>query len=400
MMWTTELRLLVGAIVAVAVPFAVLFVATPDGRVALGLGPAPFGWWRVLLAHLVLALPVGFVFAAWVRSRPETILRLPVLVTGSVAVGAVALFGAAMSEAIVSNNAGPVPALVLRVVLAAVLVAPWCLALTMNGPAERPTPPGRLAWVVAALIALLPAGLYAEAAAEARTKSAEELLGRGRYAKAVGPLTGLCEIGSDRPVNGKPPHEVLRGVENDLKQLWKVADWPLAASTHSARVERAAILVALDRLDEAGQLLRPLSAHDPVATLMLAAVYRDQEKWFESDEAFNAGLEKLLPHAGTNVAARTMCVDAFEGLAYNARHSGRPAEAEAVLRRALEALPAEAARFHFLLGQHFRDGGRPGPALEHLRTAAELDPAKYGEQSAKLTRDIRTHNYGCFMSSP
>ncbi|MCI0704616.1 MAG: tetratricopeptide repeat protein [Planctomycetia bacterium] len=396
MMWTAELRLLLGAIVAVFAPFAVLSIATPVERAALGLGPAPFGWSRVLLGHLVLALPLGFVFATWMRSRPGTILRLPVLVTGGVIVGAVALFGAAMTEAVVSSNAGPVPALFLRVILAAVLVAPWCLVLTMDTSAEQPTPPGRLAWVVSALIALIPAGLYAEAVAEARTKSVEELLARGRYAKAVGPLKGLCELGSERPVSGKSPNEVLLALENDLKQLRKAADWPIAGN-NAARVQRAAVLIALDRLDEAENLLLPMAARDPVAMLMLASIYRDQEKWSESDEAFNSALAKLLPHAGTNSNVREMCVDAFEGLAYNARHSGRPEEVEAVLRRALESLPAESARFHFLLGQHFHDGGRPGPALDHLRTAADLDPANYGQRAEKLRRDIRTHNYGCFI---
>ena len=57
---------------------------------------------------------------------------------------------------------------------------------------------------------------------------------------------------------------------------------------------------------------------------------------------------------------------AYDGWAEAARGAGRPADAERVLREALDRLPDRAAHFHLQLGRHYHDGGRPVPALEHL----------------------------------
>src|SRR5207249_3639709 len=89
----SELRLVIGAVLAVAMPVAILEFTVGADRRAAELSAAPFAWRRLLLAHLAAALPLGLVVAAWLRSRPAvaTSARWLWVVLGVVAAGIVAV---------------------------------------------------------------------------------------------------------------------------------------------------------------------------------------------------------------------------------------------------------------------------------------------------------------------
>jgi hypothetical protein len=396
----SEWHLVLGAVAAVAVPAAVLHFTADADRHAAGLSAAPFAWPRVLVAHLVAALPLGFILARWARSMPavkDTARGLWAAI-GIGAAGAAAVVCPGIGEAVAGEDAGAVPLLVLRSLIAVTLVTPWCVAAL--DPPAGPSAVGRPGLVVGLGIglAVVPCGLYAEAVIAARTEQARDLLDRERLVKAEGVLTGLVELGSDRPVLGRPPAEARQEVMKRIPRLRQAAAYPLPPAAPPAdRLGRAFVLIQLDRLDEAAELLAPLAAGDATAELLLATVYRDQEKWAASDERFADALEKLLPLAAADPNARGMCRTAFEGLAFNARLDRRPADAERALTRGLEELPSEAAYFHFQLGRHYADGGRPGKAMDHFRRAADLDPGKYGKEVGEQTRSLRTHTPGCFL---
>lgn len=393
----SELWLVAGALLAVVVPAAALHAAAGDDRHAAGLTAAPFAWPRVLVAHLVFALPLGMLLAARLRTHPAFAVKGAPAAAGVVVAVVAVVVGPTLGDVIADAGVGPVPALVLRTGLAVALVLPWCLF----GTASVADLPGRWAVTVGVLVAVVPPGVYAEVVAERRTATADEWVSTGRLAKADGVLTGLCELGSDRAVTGKPPQEIRREVRAQVARLKKAAGHPLSpGAPPAARFARAEVLVQLDRLDEAADLLRPLAANSPVATLLLAAVCRDREQWAESDAAFASALDRLLPRAAADPDAREKCRGALEGLAYNARMDRRPADAERALRRGLEELPADAARFHYLLGRHYHDGGRPALALDHLRAAADLDPAAYRGPADTLVRQIRTATHACLPRAP
>jgi tetratricopeptide (TPR) repeat protein len=218
----------------------------------------------------------------------------------------------------------------------------------------------------------------------------------GRLVKADRVLAGLGELGSERHFAGKPPREAHQEVRKQIDRLTNAADTPLPASARpAARLERATVLLALDRLNEAAELLRPFAPVSPVAALLLATVYRDQERWADGDAEYTSALDRLLPRAASGRRARADCRLAFEGLAFNTRADRRPADAERALRRGLSELPDAAADFHYLLGTHYHDGGRPALALEHLRAAAELDPDRYRGPADELAREIRTTTRAC-----
>jgi hypothetical protein len=399
----SDLLLLLGAVAAVAVPAVILDLAAGADRRAAGLSAAPFAWRGALLAHLAAALPLGMVVAGRARAVPRIAAapRWRWALLGVVVTGLAALLSRRIGAAVGQAEFGPVPPLLLRSLLAFILVLPWCVAAA-SPPAEARGPvPAAVAIGVGLGLAVVPCGLYAEAVGAALTREAAALLAQRRLVKAEGVVLGLCELGSERRINLWSPTEVRKRLAAMIPGLQREAARPLPEpAAPSARLDRAVLLIQLERLDEAAALLRPLVPGDETATLMLAALYRNQRRWEESDALYTAALERALPTARTDAEARARCRAAFEGLAENAREARRPAEAEAALKRGLQELPADAARFHFLLGRHYHDAGRVGPALDHLHTAARLDPAGQSGPAEELIRQVRTATPGCLAGLP
>jgi len=394
-------RLLIGCVLAMVVPAVGVHLTADELRRTAGLTAAPFAWPRLLVGHLVCALPLGLLLARGLRTIP-TLNALPRVGWVGVAVaatGMVALMSPGIGAMVATGVFGPLPLLILRASLAVALVVPWCLWATAPVPATAKLDrPG--AWLALALgIALVPCGLYTEMVIASRTAAATEWMESSRLARAERQVLGLIELGSERPVAGQPPVQAHRVLTEQLRRLERRIPYSLSPQAPPAeRFARAEILIQLDRLDEAADLLRPLTPSSLVATVLLATVERDRENWAASDAAYQAVLDRLLPELDRNSQARDYCRVAFEGLAFNARSDRRPPDAEQHLLRGLAALPTQAAYFHFLLGQHYADGGRPVDAIEHLQTAARLDPTAYGERADSRIRQLRTHTPACWRS--
>lgn len=399
-MTASDRRFALGCLLAVVVPAAALHFGAPEERLKAGLTAAPFGWPRVLVAHLVTALPLGLVIARCLRavSAVNDLVRGAWVLIGGALAGAAVLVCPGVAEVIWDGGFDFAPLLLLRALIALALVLPWCIwALDAPEPGVSNAAPLGRALALASAFALLPCGLYSEAVVAARTESAADLVSRERVARADAVLAGLVELGSDREVAKRSPAALRKEYAQVLPRLAESAGRPLSAGAPPrARLSRALELIQLDRSAEAAALLEPLAApENDTMSMLLATVYRDLERWAESDALFARVLEKNLPRAGTDPGAAETCVRAIEGLAFNARADGRPQDTERALTRGLDELPGRAAEFHFQLGRHYHDGGRPGLALEHLREAVRLDP-KYAEPADRITRAIRTATPACF----
>lgn len=393
-----DVRFFLGCVLAVVVPAAALHLTAAPERLRAGLTAAPFGWPRVLVAHLIAALPLGVLGARLLRSAPAVngVVRGVWVALGGAVAGAAVLVCPGIGESVAGGEFGAVPLLLLRALIALGLVLPWCVWAT-DPPAPRE--PARSKWVfgLGAAFALVPCGLYCDAAVAARTDQAADLVRRARVARAEAVLTGLVELGSDRAVDRRSLAAMRKEYAELLPKLEATAARPLLTSaSNRSRAERALVLIQLDRPTEAAELLEPLATPDnDTVTLLLASVYRDLERWGVSDELYTRVLEKKLPNAATDSRAADECAGAIEGLAFNARADRRPGDAERALKRGLESVPGRAALFHLQLGKHYHDGGRPGPALEHLRAAAQLDPL-VAPEAERVVRQIHTATPGCF----
>lgn len=396
----SDIRLLVGCVLAVVVPASVLHLTAGEGRLAAGLTAAPFAWVRVLVGHLVTALPLGLLVAGWARTLPSVneAARGLWVVIGFVVAGVMAVLCPGLGEGVASGDFGASALLVLRSALAFVLVLPWCVwsrdQPTQSSATSRPG----VWFAVCAGLALLPCGLYAEAAILARTATANEHIATGRLVKAERVLTGLVELGGDRPVAGKLPAELKRGVRKELDRLEKNTSYPLSPSApRDVKFARCVTLIQLDRLDDAAELVQPFATDNPTAIMLLATIDRDRERWAASDAGYEQALAHFLPKVA-DPSVRGSIRLAFEGLAYNARMGHRPADVERALQRGLETLPDEAAYFHFQLGQHYANIGRPALAIDHLTKAADLDPAKNRESANRIIQTLHTTTPTCVLS--
>ena len=128
----SDLRLVLGLVLAVAVPAAIVHFAASDKRLVAGLTAAPFAWPRVLVAHLITALPLGLIVAGWARSLPamNQIHRGLCVVLGLGWAGVFSALSDGIGDAIAVSEFGPVPLLLLRSLFALLLVFPWCLTVT------------------------------------------------------------------------------------------------------------------------------------------------------------------------------------------------------------------------------------------------------------------------------
>jgi tetratricopeptide (TPR) repeat protein len=387
------------AVAAVALPGAVLHAMAGPGRRAWGLTAAPFGEGRLLAAQLVAALPLAVLLARALPLRPANrpgpadLIGLPLAAVLAVVV---ARGGATIAGVLDGASAGFVARAIGRSALALLVLAPAAPAVArrLRGAA----PPAPAALVVAGLLAVLPPAALADRLGTSRLRAAEAAMDTGRLARARADLGAAAELGRAGTLRGRPPAQASRSLDDALAGLRRAASYPLAPdASPKARLDRAFLLVRLDRLDEAGALLAPLAPTDPAAALLRAAVLRDGGRWAECERAYREILAVLAPKAVRSPLSREGCATAYEGLAEAARRRGDPEAAEAAYRDAARLLPERAAAFALLLGRHYQDGGRPAAALAQFDEAVRLDPA-LAPTVALLARRVRVGTPACLVS--
>ncbi len=187
-MKTSGLRLALGCALAVVVPGAALHFSADADRLAGGLTASPFGWARVLIVHLIGALPLGVIVAGRVRAAPAAndVVRGLWAVIGLALAGLAALVCPGIGDAVSGGEFGALPLLVLRAALAFGLVLPWCVWAVDPPASGDTTAKPRLVFALGVGFAVLPGGLYADAVAAARTEQALDLTNRADGPRARG----------------------------------------------------------------------------------------------------------------------------------------------------------------------------------------------------------------------
>lgn len=383
--------LVVGVVVAVVLPAAALHSLTIEERLPAGLTAAPFGWPRLLVAHLAAAVPLGFVLAGWMNDRPrnrrpaERIygwLAAALVVTGFAVVGM-----SSLANILDGVGADLIARVLVRSAVSTALVTPWVgVALALANSAGRAS---RLQAAAALLVATLPPGVYAARLVDVRSASMDTFASTGRIVRARAMLSGLNDIvGSPSLVarRRKLDHDIDAATKGVAKELS-----PKASA--SARLTRAFVFIQLDRTADAEAILAPLSKSDSTAALLLGAVYRDQRRWADAERTYRRVLEVLLPNTDQDLKEEE-CATAYEGLAESLRGLKRSVESSEIYREALMRLPGKRAYFHFQLGLQEANLGRSAMALGHFAEAVRLDP-KLELQTAAHARRLRVETPIC-----
>jgi tetratricopeptide (TPR) repeat protein len=312
-----------------------------------------------------------------------------------VALGLLLAIATIMAGPALDSPAAGSTRLVVRVAWCLSLQLPWCAAaLARVGPPAAPSVVGLL---LAAAAAVGPPWVYAHRQSETWSRQAEAAIAELRLAEARPLLAALADVDGAAAVGGRPVADLIPAVDRQWRALTAAVARPLsAAAPPASRVERARALAVLGRFDDAAGLLTPLAGGDVAAELLLAAVRQRQGRYAESTVAYQAALDQL----GDDRATAAARVRAYDGLAFNARAAGRPADAEAAYRDGLARVPAAAAHFHFQLGRHYEQAGRPGPALEHLREAVLLDPPTFAGPAGPVIERLTRSTPGCLLPRP
>jgi|GEM_PF-2015040 len=393
-----------GIVSALLVPTLLTHAFAPEERLRLGLTCAPFGWQIVMIVHLVASLPIGLVTSASLvqarRREGRWISDAAWALIGLTEISAVVLFGENVAAAFEWSNAGFLARDLARTVVVFLLVLPWLIVATRWDRFRPRIPVSRAAFLVAAMLALLPPLVYTSQLTEKRAIDLKAHLSTGRLLKAKSTLVGLRELGGRQTVGGIPLTQALRGLRATIDRTERNASRKLPTSASaSLKLERAFLLIQLDRLEEAEPLLRSLGETMPEALLLLGAVYREQSRWADAERAYRQVLASSLAGAVRDRGLQERSTTAYEGWAEAARSGGQPEVAERAYLEAQRRLPAKAGYFAFQLGRHYLAGGRPSKAVEQLRQAARLDPTLEA-QVRSLILEARVKTPACLLGSP
>ncbi len=386
-------RLLV-CVAAVAFPWCALQGLTDSTRANAGMSYPPFALPRLLAAHLALSLPLALLLGSWLKNNAalRDAGRGWWVGLGLVSLGLAAWLGPTLPVG------GLLYMTILRSFLSIILVLPWCLLISTPASRSRSSWEGRALFLGALGLAMLPCGLLTDALRTARVEQTRELLERERLERARQNVWILRELGGGVTIGKEKLDELLARLNHQLQALDRQVSRPLPTNAPEAlRLERALLLIPLNRLDESAKLLLLLADGRNLATLLLATVYQEQQRWADSDARFESVLNAQIGEAATKSEAREACRMALEGLVFNAREERRPADVERWLRRSLELFPERAAELHFQFGQHFAHAGNPHRAIEEFHQAATLNPQRFQRRAQHEIDQLRASTPACLL---
>jgi tetratricopeptide (TPR) repeat protein len=395
----TDWRTALGVAASVAVPVSLLHALAAEPRRAWGLAAAPFGPPVLLAVQIIFALPLGWVLARALERAAARIGTLAWATSGLIVLATTAVINPAIATGLDQVGASFFVRAILRSALAVMLVAPWLVPATRWAGPSATRPAIFAAPAIGAILAVMPPLAFAYRLTEARSADVAADLDTGRLAKARATLEQLCELGSWKTVGDVSPRELRQSLQAKLYRHEKAALTALPDRVTPAELlQRGFLLTQLGRLAETEVLLKPLADRgDADATLFLAAVYRDQERWSDCERLYGQVLGMSRPRIGTSANAVARCVMAYDGLADALRGSGRFKDVGKVLLEARARLPSRSAYYAFRLGCHDLDTGRPVSALVWFDEAVRRDPS-IQSQVQPLIHRARVRTPACLLT--
>lgn len=365
---TRNLAAVLAVAAAGAVPYFALREATPPGHAVL----PPFGWPEMLVLHLLAAAPISAVLGIAAARRLSSHYG-PNLAWAAAAVG---LLGAWTIPAIPSGDLGFFASALLRTAICVALETPWWAAAAAAASVAIAAVP-RLAIGVLAIASVLLPALSADRLIDERSAALGDQLARMRIAPARDIAVSLVDVGSQRPIAANGRDIPIRKLRDDLDRTVAELQRSVLRSPRSPaeQFELGRQRMMLGQYAEAAAAFAPLAEGDPYSRLMLGEMEHERGRFEAGDAAIRSGIADLNPRAGSDPRAASACRIAFDALAKSARENGRSAEAEAIYREAIAALPASHAYFLMQLGRQYESDGRPAASLEAYRDALHLDPA-------------------------
>jgi len=414
--WFATFLVIVGFVVA-----CVALIAPSIGKTGYW-AVSPFGWRRVIVVHLLAALPLAWLLTYPIAGQINRLYHRGAILTALVFGVGLAWFSGAVASTLIADaihQSSFTERHTLRLGWSVALLCPWCLAsqLVLAGDTSaQEKKSGRLVNAMLALaVAIALPGIFVYRIIGQETRELGRLVLNNRFPESHRIAYGLYSLGSKKPIEfpleesvPQLPAELLVNLNGgiqaakqkaqQLSSLLEQSAPTLAAEQLIAtRLELAAMLRILERGPEALEVLGDLAQQMPAAALLASHIEGDLRNHRAAAKSSQLALDLLNgqnpppPDQSPNLAR-----DAYHTLAVALRRSGRYDESENVLREAIERLPDDRAHFHLELGRHYEMSGRAPAAVSELEKAITLDPSQTAEAEA-IIRRMRNNSPICLF---
>jgi tetratricopeptide (TPR) repeat protein len=360
---------------AVVIPVVVLDFATPEERSSLDLVVSPFGKLRLLVIHLVFALPMALAVSRTVPQFGNAKQRSAV---AAVLTLALVFFLPSFAEQLTSASAGPTIRVIARSIVSLALVLPWMIVFASSASISR------WQWLGATMALFAPPAAFSQQLQENNQEEFLTLSETGRTQRAYATLQLLIDLGSAPPKGKKSLVDISMRMKRELEMLNKSVSRELPpSSSKEVKLSYITAYLELNRIKDAEQILQNMPQDDLTVRMLTSAVLREQARWAEFIPVAEQ-LTKELPHEAAM----------YENLGEAYQKLNRSADALEVYRRAEEAIPKKAGAFQLKQGLVCADRGQSERAKAHFEKAVTLDPSLATVVDGPMRR-LKSETFSC-----
>ena len=354
---------------------------------------APFGLNRILMAHLLAALP----FCFWMSWRVSSILKHQLAFLICIGVGVLLALVSLrtanqIAETIVLYGGGF--NLLWRTLWVVVLAIPWCLAtvfiLKNKLGIEKPF------WsdgLTASLLLVVPF-VYSDYVIERQSILLRHSLVMEQYSAALKLTEKLAVIGS-QPLLEQPSATLLEQLQATVSELEASVSKPLPDDpSRQQLLQRAQELFSLGQFEPVKQLVGPRANVDPMASYRLALTLEAEGQSAAAADQYRTTVRLI--EANQSPAWMPLLRISIEHLVNNLRRSGDYAAAEDVLLGGLNESPELRDTFLLQLGYHYSMAGRTSEAVDFFEQAGEANPEMRKRTEAEISK-MNHQAAGCLL---
>jgi hypothetical protein len=310
---------------------------------------------RLLIVHLLAVVPLATCIGSCLKIRPgiaRWIAMVSVLWIASLEISL-----SWLSNLLIPLDLGLSGRWFLRTCIASLIILPWAISAPIASSSialQR--------WILALILACVPTFIYSWHHLDHLTKNFSQIDMSRSPKKGMLMLEQILEIDDTIMVSGKPPKQVLLELMQTTQRLEQECDSPISRLSDTARLDRAAKLMALDRHREASELIGQVDEREPDAKLLKIVCARDSENWNAVEELCSSALRD------TTSFSKLERMRLHTWLAEALARQRRFQECIEIYRNAIADYPEDATPFRIDMALQLAESGNVTEAIETLKS--------------------------------
>lgn len=232
---------------------------------------------RLLIVHLLAVVPLATSIGSCLNIRPAIARWISILSVLWIATLEISLSW--LSNLWIPMDLGLSARWFLRTCIASLIILPWAISAPIAS-----SPIALQRWVLALILACVPTFIYSWHHLGHLTRNFSQIDTSRSLKKGMLLLEQILEIDDTIKVSGKPPKQMLLELMKTTQRLEQECDTPISQLSDSARLDRAAKLMALDRHREASEWIGQADGREPAAKLLKIVCALDCEDWIAVEE--------------------------------------------------------------------------------------------------------------------